>query len=63
MYTDKIDTFTKNGMKLASGEEIENIDIIVTATGMKLQSFISMFVVTVDGKRITSNDVVTYRGK
>lgn len=36
IVTGQIDTFTKNGIKLKSGEELE-ADIIVTATGLDLQ--------------------------
>src|SRR5215208_4763973 len=38
VVTDKIDRFTKTGIKLASGEELQ-ADIIVTATGLNLQLF------------------------
>ena len=38
VVTDTIERFTKTGIKLASGEELE-ADIIVTATGLNLQLF------------------------
>ena len=36
VVTDKIDTFTEEGIKLDSGEELE-ADIIITATGLNMQ--------------------------
>ena len=38
VVTDTIDRFTKTGIKLGSGEELE-ADIIITATGLNLQLF------------------------
>lgn len=38
VVTDTIETFTKTGIKLSSGEELE-ADIIVTATGLNVQFF------------------------
>ncbi|MEZ0363556.1 flavin-containing monooxygenase [Mycobacterium sp. pUA109] len=38
VVTDTIDTFTKTGIKLSSGEELQ-ADIIITATGLNLQLF------------------------
>ena len=46
--TDTIDTFTKEGVRLSSGEEIK-ADLIVTATGLDLQMLGGM-TVSVDGK-------------
>jgi cation diffusion facilitator CzcD-associated flavoprotein CzcO len=37
VVTDSIDTFTRKGVRLASGEELQ-ADIIVTATGLELQA-------------------------
>ncbi|HAS29242.1 MAG TPA: FAD-containing monooxygenase EthA, partial [Alcanivorax sp.] len=36
IVTDHIDTFTENGIRLKSGEELD-ADIIITATGLDLQ--------------------------
>ena len=38
VVTDQIDTFTENGIRLKSGQELE-ADIIVTATGLVMQTF------------------------
>lgn len=35
--TDTIDTITETGMQFSSGDSLENIDILVTATGLRLQ--------------------------
>lgn len=58
--TDTIARFTKNGIVLSSGEEIE-ADIIVTATGLNLQLFGGMPIV-VDGKPVDIAESVAYRG-
>ncbi|AWG62828.1 flavin-containing monooxygenase [Mycobacteroides abscessus] len=60
IVTDQIDTFTKNGIRLASGQELE-ADIIVTATGLNLHLFGGM-TLTVDGKEVSYPDTVAYRG-
>ena len=38
MATGEIETFTGNGIRLKSGEELD-ADIIVTATGLVMQTF------------------------
>lgn len=48
MATDTIDTFTESGVRLSSGEELP-ADIVVTATGLKLQALGGMELV-VDGQ-------------
>lgn len=60
VVTDVIDRFTKTGVKLLSGEEIE-ADIIVPATGLKLQ-FLAGIQVEVDGTALSPSELVTYRG-
>ena len=35
VVTDKIETFTENGLRLASGAELE-ADVVITATGLEL---------------------------
>jgi monooxygenase len=57
--TGHIDRFTKNGIRLKNGEEIE-ADIIVTATGLVLE-FMSKIDVRVDGKRVDPSDHWTYK--
>lgn len=60
VVTDHIDHFTKTGIKLKSGEEVE-ADIIVSATGLDLQ-FLGGINVSVDGKKMNPNDLLNYRG-
>jgi cation diffusion facilitator CzcD-associated flavoprotein CzcO len=60
MVTDTIETFTENGILLASGEELE-ADIIVTATGLNLQLFGGIDV-RVDGRSVVPSETVAYRG-
>ncbi|MBX3490822.1 NAD(P)/FAD-dependent oxidoreductase [Parvibaculum sp.] len=60
VVTDHIDTFTETGIKLKSGKELE-ADIIVTATGLKLQ-LLSGLEVTVDGKRMDLSKTFAYKG-
>ena len=58
--TDTIDTFTENGIKLASGEELE-ADLVVSATGLKLEVLGGM-TVSVDGKPVNFADTISYKG-
>lgn len=58
--TDQIDSFTENGIRLKSGKELE-ADIIVTATGLKLQCFGGMEL-RVDGQTRSVNELMTYKG-
>ncbi|MEU5303930.1 flavin-containing monooxygenase [Streptomyces noursei] len=58
--TDRIARFTKKGIRLASGRELE-ADLIVTATGLNLR-FFGGIRQTVDGKPVEVGDTVTYRG-
>ena len=60
IVTDHIDRFMEHGIKLASGEELP-ADIIVTATGLKLQlvSGVSMFV---DDKKVELSKTFNYKG-
>jgi monooxygenase len=60
VVTDKIDRFTKTGILLESGEELE-ADIIVTATGLNMQLFSGMPIV-VDGKDVDITESFAYRG-
>lgn len=60
MVTDEIDRFTKTGIRLKSGRELE-ADIIVTATGFDL-SVLGDIDFTIDGRRLDFHDTVTYRG-
>jgi monooxygenase len=58
--TDTIETFTENGIKLASGAELE-ADVIVSATGLNLLALGGMEV-AVDGREIALNETIGYKG-
>ncbi len=60
VVTDHIDTFTKTGILLESGDELD-ADIIVTATGLQLVTLGEMDFV-VDGELIDFSQTWTYRG-
>jgi cation diffusion facilitator CzcD-associated flavoprotein CzcO len=60
VVTDHIDTFTKTGIKLKSGSEIE-ADVVVTATGLNL-SLLGDMQFVVDGKPIEASQTLNYRG-
>ncbi|WNM34769.1 NAD(P)/FAD-dependent oxidoreductase [Streptomyces sp. Li-HN-5-11] len=60
VVTDRIRTFTENGVLLESGEELA-ADVIVTATGLNLKLF-GGITVSVDGKALNPAEHVAYRG-
>lgn len=60
VVTDHIDTFTEQGIRLRSGEEIE-ADVVVTATGLKLQ-LLGGCEFRIDGKKVHFPDAFTYKG-
>lgn len=60
IVTDRIATFTRSGIKLQSGKEIE-ADIVVTATGLDLLPM-SGLVPVVDGKPCPVNEALVYKG-
>ncbi|MFE5511575.1 flavin-containing monooxygenase [Streptomyces sp. NPDC056529] len=60
VVTDRIATFTENGVRLESGREIE-ADVVVTATGLNVQAFGGVEV-TVDGEKIRLADTIAYKG-
>jgi monooxygenase len=60
VVTDRIETFTENGLLLASGAVLD-ADIIVTATGLNLLVF-GGIELTVDGEKIKVPDHLSYRG-
>lgn len=60
MVTDEIERYTKTGVLLKSGQEIE-ADIVVTATGFNL-CVLGDINFSVDGKQVDFADTVTYRG-
>ena len=60
VVTDRIESFTAHGIRLASGGELE-ADIIITATGLKLL-FLAGMDITVDGKRVDFAKTFGYKG-
>ena len=60
VVTQEIDSFTKNGIKLKDGSELE-ADIIVTATGLNLQVLGGMDV-SVDGRAVDFARTLNYKG-
>lgn len=59
VVTDQIDHFTETGIMLQSGEHLE-ADIIVTATGLKLQ-MLGGAAVYIDGQAIDIGTRMTYK--
>lgn len=59
VVTDRVDTFTETGVRLASGEELP-ADIIVTATGLELLAF-GGIELSVDGADVSLPDTYTYK--
>ncbi|HTZ32717.1 MAG TPA: NAD(P)/FAD-dependent oxidoreductase [Methylomirabilota bacterium] len=60
MVTDEIETFTETGIRLRSGRELA-ADIIITATGLKLQLMGGMQL-CLDGAPVTLSRTMTYKG-
>ncbi len=60
VVTDEIHRFTKKGIMLKSGQELE-ADIIVTATGFNL-SVLGDIDFVIDGKPLDFSKTITYRG-
>jgi len=60
VVTDHIDHFTDTGLHLTSGKHLP-ADLIVTATGLKLQ-FLSAVEFVVDGKVLEPKETFTYKG-
>ena len=60
VVTGQIDTFTENGVRLDSGDEIE-ADLIVTATGLRMVTLGEM-TFTVDGEPVDFSKTWTYKG-
>jgi monooxygenase len=58
--TDRIETFTERGLRLASGEELE-ADVVVTATGLNLL-LIGGMSLAVDGREVDFAKTVGYKG-
>jgi monooxygenase len=60
VVTDRIDTFTEDGLKLASGAELE-ADLIVTATGLNMIP-LGDVAIAVDGRDVQLAETLTYKG-
>jgi monooxygenase len=60
VVTGEIDRFTRKGLRLKSGEELE-ADVIVTATGLKLQ-VLSDVAFSVDAERRNISRCMVYKG-
>jgi cation diffusion facilitator CzcD-associated flavoprotein CzcO len=60
MVTDHIDRFTREGIKLKSGDELK-ADIVVSATGLDLQ-LMGGLQLTVDGEVINPAEGMNYKG-
>jgi monooxygenase len=60
IVTDRIETFTERGLKLAGGSELE-ADLIIAATGLRLQA-IGGATLRVDGAAVHLPDTLAYRG-
>lgn len=60
IVTDRIETFTETGIRLASGAELP-ADIVISATGLQLQ-MLGGASLTVDGAPVVLRDRVAYKG-
>ena len=60
VVTDTIERFTPTGIRLSSGQELE-ADIVVTATGLKLQ-LLSGLKVSIDGEEKDLSKTMSYKG-
>jgi monooxygenase len=60
VVTDHIERFTKTGIKLTSGEQLD-ADVIVTATGLNMQ-LLGGLVPTRNGESIELTSLMTYKG-
>jgi len=60
VVTDHIETFTETGIRLESGEHLE-ADVIVTATGLKLE-LLSGMTLSVDGRSVDLSETMVYKG-
>jgi cation diffusion facilitator CzcD-associated flavoprotein CzcO len=60
VVTDRIETFTERGIRLASGEGLD-ADLVVTATGLELQVLAGVEL-SVDGQRVDPAQTFNYKG-
>lgn len=64
MVTGEVGTFTETGIQLKSGETLNDVDLVVTATGMNLHDNFPMSTidVSIDGTPYDAPSAVMYRG-
>ena len=60
VVTDRIETFTENGLRLASGAELE-ADLVVTATGLNM-TLLGGVKLAVDGRDVVPSETLSYKG-
>jgi monooxygenase len=60
IITDRIDTFTEQGLRLESGTELQ-ADLIVTATGLNMLALGGMEI-AVDGREVELSETMSYKG-
>ncbi len=60
IVTDRIETFTENGIELESGTELE-ADVIITATGLNVL-FLGGLEIAVDGEEVDFSTRMAYKG-
>jgi cation diffusion facilitator CzcD-associated flavoprotein CzcO len=60
VVTDRINTFTSNGLRLESGTEL-GADVIITATGLELL-FLGGLQLSVDGREVDVSEKLSYKG-
>lgn len=60
VVTDRIDTFTEEGIRLRSGKELA-ADLVVTATGLRLK-FVGGTELVVDGRVVDPGKTMNYKG-
>jgi cation diffusion facilitator CzcD-associated flavoprotein CzcO len=60
IVTDRIDTFTEQGLQLESGAELQ-ADLIVTATGLNMLALGGMEI-AVDGREVELSETMSYKG-
>ena len=60
VVTDGVDSFTPEGVRTTSGEELE-ADVVVTATGLEMMAF-GGIELSVDGERVEPGEALAYKG-
>jgi cation diffusion facilitator CzcD-associated flavoprotein CzcO len=61
VVTDEIETFLENGLRLKSGATLDDVDLVITATGFNL-AVLGGAQFFVDNKPVDFGNTVTYRG-